>query len=66
MSLRLLHRPHVLLVGFPVTVLADFPLVEESGTGRCVLNLLAVSGIVIRPRSTCKPIRITARRRARR
>jgi hypothetical protein len=47
MPLRLLHRPHVLLVAFLVTVLAVFPLVEESGAGRCVLNLLAVSGIVI-------------------
>jgi hypothetical protein len=47
MALRLLHRPHVLLVLLLAVMLAVFPLVEESGAGRCVLNLLTVAFIVI-------------------
>ena len=47
MALRLLHRPHALLVVLLLAVLAIFPLVETSGTGRCVLNLLTVAAIVV-------------------
>jgi hypothetical protein len=45
--LRLLHRPHVLLVAFLVAMLAVFPLVEQSKVGRSLLNLLTVTGIVL-------------------
>ena len=47
MALRLLHRPHALLVVLLALVLAVFPLVEESGVGRCLLNLVTVASIVI-------------------
>ncbi len=47
MRLRLLHRPHVLLVAFLVVMLAVFPLVERSGLGRTLLNVLLVTGIVV-------------------
>lgn len=47
MALRLLHRPHVLLVVLLGTMLAVFPLVEQSDVGRCVLNLLTVAAIVL-------------------
>ena len=47
MPLRLTRRPHVLLVVFLMAVLAVFPLLEQSGAGRCVLNLLLVASIVI-------------------
>ena len=47
MRLRLLHRPHVLLVAFLVVMLAVFPLVERSGPGRILLNLLLVTSIVV-------------------
>ena len=47
MPLRLLHRPHVLLVAFLVAMLAVFPLVEQSNVGKSLLNLLTVSGIVL-------------------
>ena len=63
MALRLLHRPHVLLVGFLAAVLATFPLVEESDVGRCVLNLLTVAAIVLalhRVRVSCKGVLIIA------
>ena len=46
MALRLLHRPHALLVVLLLAMLAIFPLVETSGAGRCVLNLLTVAAIV--------------------
>jgi hypothetical protein len=45
-SLRLLKRPHVLLVVFLMAMLAIFPFIERSGVGRCVLNLLIVAAIV--------------------
>ena len=35
MPLRLTRRPHVLLVVFLMAVLAVFPLLEQSGAGRC-------------------------------
>lgn len=47
MGLRLLHRPHALLVVFLAAMLATFPLIEESDVGRCVLNLLTVAAIVL-------------------
>lgn len=46
MALRLLHRPHVLLVALLVAMVAIFPLVERSGPGRSLLNLSVVIGIV--------------------
>jgi hypothetical protein len=46
-ALRLRDRPHVLLALFLVATLTVFPLVERSGIGRSVLNLLVVTGIVI-------------------
>lgn len=47
MPLRLIHRPHVLLVAYLAGMLVVFPLVENSGSGRIALNLLVVSGIVL-------------------
>ena len=47
MALRLLRRPHVLLVIFLMAMLAVFPLIERSGVGLCILNLLMVTSIVV-------------------
>ena len=47
MPQRLLHRPHVLLVVFLVTMLAVFPLVERSAAGRTVLSTLMIAGCVL-------------------
>jgi hypothetical protein len=46
MALRLMRRPHVLLVVF-LAMFAVFPLIERSGPGRCILNLLMVTSIVV-------------------
>ena len=47
MALRLLRRPHVLLVIFLMAMLAVFPLIERSDLGLCILNLLMVTSIVV-------------------
>ena len=47
MALRLMRRPHVLLVIFLMAMLALFPLIERSGVGLCILNLLMVTSIVV-------------------
>jgi len=47
MALRLLRRPHVLLVIFLMAMLAVFPLIERSGVGRSIVNLLMVTSIVV-------------------
>src|SRR5262245_53596779 len=46
MALFRLRRPHVLLVALLLAMVAVFPLVERSGPGRCLLNLVVVAGIV--------------------
>jgi hypothetical protein len=40
-------RPHVLLVIFLMAMLAVFPLIERSGVGRSIVNLLMVTSIVV-------------------
>ena len=47
MALRLMRRPHVLLVVFLMAMLAVFPLIERSDVGLCILNLLMVTRIVV-------------------
>jgi hypothetical protein len=47
MALRLMRRPHVLLVIFLMAMLAVFPFIERSGVGRCIVNLLIVTSIVV-------------------
>lgn len=47
MSLFWLRRPHVPLLVLLMGMVAAFPLVQESGLGRCVLSAFALAGIVL-------------------
>jgi hypothetical protein len=47
MSLFWLRRPNVPLLVLLVTMLIVFPFIERSGVGRCVVNLVVVTGIVL-------------------